>query len=220
VRDQLVVRPFGGKNTRIMFDGRTQIYRDGVLTSAHDLKEGERVYVDTVQDGTMVFAKNIRIVSKGVSSEGRGQVLSYRPERSEFLLRDGLSPEPVRVRVTAATVFLRNDKTVPAAQLAPGDVVAVRMQRVGGDAVATEVSILAAAGTVYTFAGRVSYLDLHAGLMAIVDPRDQKSYDVTFDPARMRLSPELREGADVSVAAGFDGVRYKANSITVNSHPQ
>jgi hypothetical protein len=65
------------------------------------------------------------------------------------------------------------------------------------------------------FVGNVASLDLHSGLLVVVDPRDDKRYDVFFDSARFPVSRDLREGTDVMVTADFDGARYVANAITV-----
>jgi hypothetical protein len=65
--------------------------------------------------------------------------------------------------------------------------------------------------------GRVAHLDLHLGLPALVDPREQKSYEISFDPTTVRLESNLRGGADATVAASFDGTRYSATAITVST---
>src|ERR1700683_2720416 len=46
VRDQLTLNLFGGGRTRILFDSRTHVYRDGAVASLGDLQNGARVYVD------------------------------------------------------------------------------------------------------------------------------------------------------------------------------
>src|ERR1700733_1025055 len=61
VRDQLTVHVFGGSKMRVYFDTRTRIYRDGVEASASDLHQGDRISVDTILDGSLVFARNIRL---------------------------------------------------------------------------------------------------------------------------------------------------------------
>jgi hypothetical protein len=63
------------------------------------------------------------------------------------------------------------------------------------------------------------YLDLNRGLLALVDPRDNKSYNVHFDPAARQWTRDLQQGADVTVQADFDGKRYEARAITVNWAP-
>jgi hypothetical protein len=57
---------------------------------------------------------------------------------------------------------------------------------------------------------------MHNGLLVLVDPRDEKSYQVFFDSASFPASQNLHEGDHVRVAATFDGTRYVANGITVN----
>jgi len=40
---------------------------------------------------------------------------------------------------------------------------------------------------------------------------------VFFDSARFPMSGEIHEGADVTLTADFDGSRYVARAITINS---
>jgi hypothetical protein len=58
---------------------------------------------------------------------------------------------------------------------------------------------------------------LHLGQLVLVDPRDEKRYEVFFDSARFPVSRELHEGADVTVTADFDGARYVASAIAIHS---
>jgi hypothetical protein len=53
--------------------------------------------------------------------------------------------------------------------------------------------------------------------LVLIDPRDDKRYDVTFDSTRFPMSRDLHEGADVTVTADFDGARYVASAITINA---
>ena len=66
------------------------------------------------------------------------------------------------------------------------------------------------------FTGNVVFLDLHTGSLALVDPRDDKRYEISFDPNRFAISREVHEGSDVTVTANFDGTRYSASAVTVN----
>jgi hypothetical protein len=52
--------------------------------------------------------------------------------------------------------------------------------------------------------------------LALVDPRDERRYEVFFDAARFPMSREIHEGADVTLTADFDGSRYVARAITIN----
>ena len=95
----------------------------------------------------------------------------------------------------------------------------VEFQSTGkGQGVATRIAILAIPGLEYIFSGRVTFVDVRAGKMAIVDPRDQRSYDISFNP-RSSVLGDVREGSDVIVTAVFDGTRYSANAIKLNRPP-
>ena len=85
-----------------------------------------------------------------------------------------------------------------------------------GRGIVQQVAILAEPGSAFTFMGKVMYLDVHRGLLVVQDPRDQKSYDIHFDPAKLRISDDLREGMDVTVTTAFDGNEYIANALTIN----
>ena len=51
LRDEMTIKTFGGGSARVQFDPRTQFYRDGARASASELKNGDRVYVDTMLAG-------------------------------------------------------------------------------------------------------------------------------------------------------------------------
>ena len=72
-------------------------------------------------------------------------------------------------------------------------------------------------GAAFAFSGRIEHLDLRHGLLVLVDPRDNKSYKVYLDPAVRRRTQDLRQGADVTVRANFDGKRYESRDIAVIS---
>src|SRR5262249_54787085 len=61
VRDKITVRIFGGGKESFLFDPRTQVYRGGEAGTIADLHAGERVYLDTILDGSDVFARSIRL---------------------------------------------------------------------------------------------------------------------------------------------------------------
>jgi hypothetical protein len=90
MQDRITLLVFGGGRMKIMFDPRTRIYRDGDPASASDLHRGDRVYIDTVLDGSRIFALNIRLKSSASVGESRGVVLSYRGDRGELTMRDML----------------------------------------------------------------------------------------------------------------------------------
>jgi len=61
VRDQVTVRVFGGGKMNVLFDPRTHVYRGEAEATIADLRNGERVSIDTILDGSTVFARNIRL---------------------------------------------------------------------------------------------------------------------------------------------------------------
>ena len=218
VRDEIVIGIFGGGKTRVLFDNRTHVYRDGTASSASALRDGDRVYVDTMLAGKDIFAKNVRVTTQVAMGQSAGQVVQYDSRRSELVLKDAISPQELRVRMLPGTVISQGDRTLSANDLLSGTLVAVTFQPGGSDLpVARQVSILAAPGSAFAFVGRVLHLDLHLGLLVVQDPRDQKSYEVAFDPRVIGVSDNLQEGSSVQITAAFDGARYVANSIKVAS---
>ena len=219
VRDEITVRPFGGRNLRIMLDERTQIYRDGAKVLPGALRGGEKIYVDTVLDGITIFAKNIRILTQRSNGESRGQIVSFDPGKAELVVNDALSPEPVTLHIVAATQILHEERPASLSDLRPRSLVSVKFRPGSEGVVASEISILAQPGTAITFVGRVTNVDLHTGLLVLEDPRDKKTYEVRFNPSAIRINGDLVEGAEVTVTADFDGTRYVTNAIMVNSGP-
>ena len=224
VRDQFTLNVFGGRTLKVLFDERTQVYRDGVRSAPRDLRAGDHVSVETMLDGTTVFARSIHLLSALPEGECQGQVLNYDPIDRELTVRDVLSREPVKLRVPAGTVFVHEGQTASASSdngssdLATGTLVSVKFQSDNkGHGVVSQLAILATPGTAFVFVGNVVFLDLHSGLLALVDPRDEKRYEVFFDSARLPMSREIHEGATVTLTADFDGSRYVARAITINS---
>ena len=229
VRDQLTLDVFGGRSFKVLFDERTLIYRDGAKSSIRDLRAGDHVSVETVLDGTTVFARSIHMLSELPSGDCQGQVMSYDLDARdsgdhELTVRDTLSHQTVKFRVPTGTPLIRQGQAASSvaqagpADLVTGSLISVKFQSDSkGHGVASEVSILATPGTAFVFVGNIASLDLHSGLLVVVDPRDDKRYDVFFDSARFPVSRDLHEGADVMVTADFDGARYVASAITVRA---
>lgn len=221
VRDGIIVKVFGGGNLRILFDGRTHIYRDGVASSPTDLQSGQRVYADTMLAGADIFARNIRAVTQDPTGQTIGQVVSYDARSGELVLNDAISPKSIKLRIAPATVISREGRAASTSELLSGALVTIAfLSNGGGQPVARQVSILAAPGNVFVFVGRVVHLDLHLGLLVVIDPRDQKSYEISFDPSVISVSDNLREGATVEATTAFDGRRYMATAIRVESSPK
>jgi hypothetical protein len=220
VRDQMTLDLFGGGKTRILFDARTHVYRDGAVASLGDLQNGSRVYVDTVLAGTDIFAQTIRVRTQDATGQSSGQVVSYDARSGALVLEDAISPRQLRLHVTSTTAVSREGQAASTNDLLAGSLVSVAfLSNPGGQPTASAISILAAPGNKFVFVGRVTHLDLHLGLLVVVDPRDQKNYEVSFDPNMTGVTDSLREGATVEAVTQFDGRRYMASTIKVEANP-
>ena len=218
VRDQLVIRPFGGGETRVLFDGRTHIWSDGNKATPRELQTGQKAYLDIVADGSVIFAKNIRVLSRGNGGESRGQIVSFDRDRSEITLNDGLSPETFRVQIASGTKILKDDKETSTNSLVQGTLVALKFQPAqNGKISAKEISILAEPGRSFIFQGKVIFLDMHRGLLVMVDPRDKRSYEIHFDPASVHITGDMQLDSNVTVDAAFNGKNYATRAIKVNA---
>ena len=217
VRDQIAVRVFGGGRMIVLFDPRTRIYRGGEEATMADLRDGERVSIDTILDGSTVFARSIRLKTTQAQGDTQGIVLKVRSDRGELTIRDAISPTPVRVRIDSTTQWLQGGRAVSAGTLAAGSLVAIQFNSDGnGRDLARQVSILALPGTQYTFAGEIANLDLRTGLLVLKSSTDRKTYEIYLDPS---AAPDdnLHIGAVVTVVTNFQGSRYVARNLTIES---
>ena len=156
VRDQVTLNIFGGGRTTVLFDPRTKVYRGSTEVTISDLREGDRAYLDTILDGSTVFARSIRLTGAKAVGESQGVVLQYRPDRGELTLRDGISPVPVRIRTSTTTKFVQDNRAVTASTLQSGSLISVTFSSEGnGRDLAREISILALPGARFTFSGEV-----------------------------------------------------------------
>src|SRR5947209_11112408 len=140
VRYQVTVQLFRGGKLQIRFDPRTRIYNNGAPGSTSDLKKGDRIYIDTVLDGSAIFAKTIHLKNSAAAGQSQGVVTQYRADKGELELRDLLSPQPLKIRLTPQTKIVEGERTASAGKLAPGTLVAIKFgaQQNGSD-VASEV---------------------------------------------------------------------------------
>lgn len=217
LRDQATVSVFGGNKVKIFFDGRTQVYRDGQPVSLQDLKDGERASLETLLDGTMIFARSIHILTRSIDGQCQGQVLSFDAASGDLRIRDPLWSEPLKLRLPKGLTILRQgQESSSSATLRPGALVEARFQPDSNhQGVVTSISILATPGTPFVFTGRLLFLN--AGTLVLLDPRDQKRYEISFD-SRSPVE-NLHEGDEVAVTAVFDGTRYSAKDIKLNAPP-
>ncbi len=217
VRDQLTVQIFGGGKMKILFDPRTHIYQGTAQASAPDIRPGDRIYVDTILDGDTIFARNIRLANTAAAGKSQGVVVSYNSDKQELCVRDLLSPEPVKIRLSSATQIQHNGRAVSAAELVPGALVDVDFAAQKDGRSAQQISILAVPGANFTFGGTVTALDLSTGLLVLKSSTDNKTYEIYLDPQYISVDQKLRPGADVTAETNFDGTRYAARSVVVTS---
>jgi hypothetical protein len=223
VRDRFTLRVFGQRPVKILYDERTQVYLDGNKIPLRDLHSHDHASVQTVLDGTDVFALSIHILSRSPEGEYQGHVLNYNPETNELTLSAALSHQSLKLLVPINTPVIREGQsTSSSASSGPSDfvrgtLISVRFESdKKGRGVASQVTILATTGSAFVFSGNLSSLDMHSGLLVLVDPRDDKGHEIFVDFARFPTSRKLHNGDYVKVTATFDGTRYLADAIDAN----
>jgi hypothetical protein len=211
VMNRMTFRPFGTKaKLEVHFDTRTHFYLDGKPITEREIKQGERIYLDTMLDHDKVFAKTIWIRSTADSGVGRGQIMDFDRGRRILTVHDELSNQPVKLQLTSSTVIHKGNQAGSENDLVDGALVNIDF---GAQRDLRAVTVLATPGSVFTFAGRVSYVDLSQKLIAIDNRSDGRKYDVNMDAIAASVLRQVHEGQDVSVSAVFDGNRYSARSI-------
>lgn len=224
VRDQLKLQVFGARPIRVLYDERTHVYRDGKRIPVRDLRSEAHASVQTVLDGTDIYAVSIHILSQSPEGETQGQVVSYDPGTGELLVSTALSREPIRLRVPAGTSIVTRGKAPSAtnsassgtASLVNGALVSVQFASGNdGRGVASRIVVLATPGSTAVFRGNLTFIDLHAKMLAVEDPREDKNYTISFDPARFPVAKDLHVGTGVRIRATFDGAGYAADSIQI-----
>jgi len=214
IHDQLLIHAFGGHNIRIAFDARTQLLPENAGTHLISLPAGSVVSVDTVIDNGRLFARSVR-TGPSNAVELNGQVVRYDAAKSQLTLRDPMSPKSVSLRITSSTMVVNRGQPASPQALSPG--MLVRVQFSSGQSVANNVEILAERGNSFTFEGRIVAVDLRERVLALSDDFDRSVRELaigSLNDASLRL---LREGADVSIQAEFDGDRYNIRTVTLVS---
>lgn len=227
VLDQFTLRVFGEHPMKVLFDERTQVYRNGVRVPLRALGPEEHASVQTALEGPNVFAISIHMLSNLPQGETEGHVLSFDPATRELTLGSSMSRDPIRLWLRENTPVVRQGqpeftaKSEGQGDLVNGALVSVKFDAgEKGRAVADRVTVLAKPGSDFVFGGKISALDMHSGIMTVVDPRDQKSYQISIDPARLPISRTLHVGDQVRVTAAYDGAHYNAVEVARNETSQ
>src|SRR5438477_9846887 len=220
VLDQFSLRIFGQRPLKVLFDERTQVYRNGKKIALRDLLPDEHASVQTVLEVSNIFAISIHMLSDVPHGECQGHVLSYDPATRELTIGSSLSRDPIRMWLRENTRVVREGQgefasaSAGEADLVNGSLVEVMFDPdEKGKAIANRITVLARPGAKFAFSGRLTGLDTHAGVLVVLDPRDQKSYQISFDPGRMPIAHTLHIGDELRVNASFDDKRYTAVDI-------
>lgn len=223
VRDEFELHVFGQRPMKIFYDDRTRFYRDGSRLSVLDLGSADYASVQTALDGANVFAVSIHILSHSPNGDCEGKVLSYDPRTRELMVSSIESPEPIRLLVPANVPVTRTGqssfttRSAGTADLVPGAIISASFEsQLGRLDTASRITVLAVPGSSFIFSGKVSYLDLHAGLLVVLDEQDNKRYEIHFNPGSFASSAKLRAGDAVTVTASYDGNRYVARNLAIN----
>jgi hypothetical protein len=212
IRDRLVLRAFGGKDVTVGFDVRTKVLRDETSVPAREVQTGARVYADTTLVNGQIFAKTIRLVSNA-QGEANGQVIAYDPSTRKLKIRNSLGAEPLELSVSAETSIHNGERPGEASELLTGTLVHVSFRPKDHVNAASKIDILAQPGSMSTFAGKMTFVDLRTNLVAIADQSGVNTYEVAIDKLPRDVKQQLREGKDVIVHAQFDGKKYEAQTI-------
>ncbi|MGB8129337.1 MAG: DUF5666 domain-containing protein [Candidatus Angelobacter sp.] len=222
LRNKMTVHVFGGGHWTVNFDERTHIFHNGAETTQLALKKGERVYVDTQLDNNRhdIFARNIRVGVAELPADADGQIIAVDTKHNELTLRDTLNSVPVHFAVDPETRISNGQTPAAFKDVKPGTLVHVRFAASSPNrGLAREISIVAVPGSTFTFAGKVTFLDLHRGLIAVQNSTDDKNYEIHFAPSAVTNRNELGVGRDVLVRATFEGTRYMAQSVNPTKSP-
>lgn len=221
VRDQLTLQPYGGKPLKILYDARTSYFVNGAKQSLRNLAPAQHASVQTVLDGTHIFAVSIHVLTQAPGGETEGQVGSWNPATGLLKIRGSLAREPIAIRLPAGTPVVRTGQaarrgaTASPSDLAPGTLVLVEFTPgTKGQGIAQKVSILASPGEVFTFSGTITYLDLHARALAVADTASSQTYRIRFDPGMFADARSLKVGQAVTVDALYNGTGYDAIKIS------
>lgn len=220
LRDQFMLDIYGLHPMKVLYDERTQVFRDGTRIPVHDLQPVDHASVQTALDGTQIFAMRIHILSQTPAGNYRGRVLHYDRDTGILELDASPSPKPIKVVIPVSATFARTGQTAFTSQpsgpsdLKPGALVSVTFAPGGGGhAIASKVVVLAVPGSSFIFSGDITALNMATGTLTLVDPRDGNSYQLSFYPGEIRENQSLRIGLRVRITASYNGGSYLASEI-------
>ena len=214
IRDRMTLRAFGGRDVTINFDVRTCVMNGDTVAAMRDVKPGTRLYADTVWSDGHIFAKTVRLSTNVAQGETRGQVASYDSSRRILKVRDAISAHGFNVQVTTNTEIRSAGQSATTSALTSGALVSVRFRPgAEGTNLAEQIEVLAQPGGTFTFAGKILSIDMRNGYLTLIEPDSQNTFDVGLSSLPSDVRANLKEGADVTVNARFDGTSYQAQNV-------
>lgn len=222
IHDRMTLRAFGGRDVTINFDVRTCVMNGDTVAAMREVKPGTRLYADTVWSDGHIFAKTVRLSTNVAQGETRGQVAWYDSNRRILRVRDAISAHGFNVQVTTNTQILSVGQSATTSALASGALVSVRFRPgAEGTNLADQIEVLAQPGGTFTFAGKILSIDMRNGYLTLIEPDSHNTFDVGLSSLPPDVRAKLKEGADVTVNARFDGTSYQAQNVEMapNSNP-
>lgn len=220
LRDEFSLDIYGQHPMKVLYDERTQVFRDGKRIPVDDLRPVDHASVQTALDGTQIFAMRIHILSQMPAGNYRGLVRRYDRATGILELNAAPSPKPIKVVVPGNATFMRTGQTAFASQasgpsdLEPGALVSVTFIPGGaGHAIASRIVVLAVPGSSFLFSGEIASLNMATGTLTLIDPRDGNSYQLSFYPGSVGETQPLRIGQKVRITASYNGTSYVASDI-------
>ena len=223
VQDKLTLKIAGRRPEQIFFDERTRVYQDGKEIPLHSLIPGVHASVQTVLDGTSIFALSIHLFSSAPEGQIDGRVAHFNLKTRELTLALLSSHNSIRLFVPPTTSILRTGQNVVVAgsdgvsDLVPGALISVTfgVNKDSGNT-AARIAVLASPGVSFVFSGNLSSLDIHGRSLVVIDPRDQKSYRIFFNLSQLPPDRNMRYGEHILATATYDGTRYVASVLVFN----
>ena len=223
IRNRMTVSVFGGGRWKVGFDERTHVFHNGAETTQLAIKKGERVSVDTMLDKTHheVFARNIRVGVPATPADVDGQIIEVNPEHQTIVLRDQIGASPVHFSINSDTRIIHGTRTASLNDVQPGSLVHVQFSPDRPNrGLAREINIIAAPGSSFTFVGKITFLDLHRGLLALQNVIDDKNYEIHLNRITADVKDGLAVGTEIRIVATFDGPKYTAQTIVLTKPAQ
>lgn len=225
VKDQFVLNVYGQKPVKIRYDARTQMFKDGKKIPPQELSPAEHASVQTTLDGDKIFALSVHILTGAPEGDFQGRINSYDATSGMLMIAGSSGQAPFTVRVTPNTTVSREGQgSFTSAGRGQGDLVSGSLVSMTfepdskGHGIAKSITILATPGAKFVFSGVVTALNVSSGYLVLTDPRDERTYQIHFNPADAPAQ-KLRQGDKVRITADYDGTRYAATDIAASNEP-